>query len=103
MASKESLLTQAGFLLLPPQNPKQTKMFKSLPPGKISTLTSPSGKTLYVMPDATGSKAYVGKQTQYDKYRALRGSQSITDQESIIKTQEMEMNDFGSGILEGIQ
>lgn len=97
--NKEALLAQAGFLLLPPDNPKQAKLFLALQPNKVTTLTH-GGKTVYVFPTAGGSKAYVGKQKQYDAYVQLRTAQRDANYNSVQETMQMERYD-GSGGMPG--
>jgi hypothetical protein len=97
--NKESLLSQAGFLLLPPENPKQTALFQSLQPGKITTLQH-AGKTMYLYPVAGGTKAYIGQQKQYDAYSQLRAAQRSANDMSVEETMRMERYD-GSGGMPG--
>lgn len=97
--NKEALLSQAGFLLLPPTNAKQASLFQSLQPNKVTTLNHAS-KTVYVFPVDGGAKAYVGKQKQYDAYVLLRTAQKDASYNSVQETMLMERYD-GSGGMPG--
>ena len=97
--NKEALLSQAGFILLPPENAKQAKLFQSLTPGKVTSLQH-AGQTMYLFPQAGGAKAYIGRQKQYDAYVQLRVAQRDTNDNSVQDTMKMERYD-GSGGMPG--
>jgi len=67
----ESLLSAAGFQIMPATTPEQKAHLKTLPAGKVTTVQR-AGKTYFVYPDAAKQVAYVGQQPQYQEYQKLR-------------------------------
>ncbi|MEY2527840.1 MAG: hypothetical protein QOE73_2611 [Verrucomicrobiota bacterium] len=66
----ESSLTSAGFKAKAATTTQQRQQLKSLPEGKVSTVTQ-NGKTFYVYPDAQRGQIYVGNEAEYQAYENL--------------------------------
>ena len=69
VAQKESLLSQSGFKVITVTAPKQQQAVSGLAQGRCSAVTY-NGKTYYVFPTATKDKVYVGRQKQFNAYKA---------------------------------
>ena len=69
IAQKEALLTQAGFRTITVTTPAQQQAVSRLTVGRV-TAVKYNGKTYYVFPTATKDKIYVGKQAQFNRYKA---------------------------------
>jgi hypothetical protein len=78
ISRKEALLTQSGFKVVTVTDPKQKQAVNGLAQGRCSAVTF-NKKLFYVFPTAKKDKIYVGKQTQFNKYKkaiaAQQGSQ----------------------------
>jgi hypothetical protein len=72
----ESLLSEAGFKMIPAKTPQQLAHLKTLPRNKV-TMVVREGKTYYVFPDTKQRLIYVGQQAQYDVYAGLRGQRQL--------------------------
>ena len=70
-AERESLLSAAGFKMVPADTPQQQAHLKTLPAGKVS-MTQRDGKDYFVYPDPAQNMLYVGNQAQYEQYQKLR-------------------------------
>ena len=66
---KETLLTQSGFKVITVTTPKQQQAINGLAQYRVSAVKY-NGKLYYVFPTATKDKIYVGKQKQYNAYKA---------------------------------
>jgi hypothetical protein len=77
-ASKETMLTQAGFWSKTVTTPKQQQRLAQLSPNVVSAVKY-QGKLYYVYPKATKDHILVGKQPQYDAYKQALAAQ-ITKQ-----------------------
>jgi hypothetical protein len=72
---KESLLAQSGFKVITVTTPKQQQAVSGLAQGRVSAVKY-NGKLYYVYPTAQKDRIYVGKQKQFNAYKAaLAGSQ----------------------------
>ena len=69
MAQKEALLTQSGFKVITVTAPAQQQAVSRLTVGRV-TAVHYNGKLYYVFPTATKDKIYVGKQKQFNAYKA---------------------------------
>jgi hypothetical protein len=69
VAQKESLLSQSGFKVITVTDPKQQQAVSGLTQGRVSAVTY-NGKLYYVFPTATKDRIYVGKQKQFNTYKA---------------------------------
>jgi hypothetical protein len=69
VAQKESLLSQSGFKVITVTTPKQQQAVSGLAQGRVSAVTY-SGKLYYVFPTGTKDKIYVGRQKQFNTYKA---------------------------------
>ena len=69
MAQKEALLTQSGFKVITVTAPAQQQAVSRLTVGRV-TAVHYSGKLYYVFPTATKDRIYVGKQKQFNAYKA---------------------------------
>ena len=75
VAQKETLLSQAGFVTKTVTSPKQQQQVEKLPVGVVSAVKY-QGKLLYIYPTATKDHIYVGRQTEYNKYKAALQAQA---------------------------
>src|SRR5258705_3846886 len=66
---KEALLSQSGFKVITVTDPKQKQAVNGLARNRCSAVHY-NGKLYYVFPTATKDKIYVGKQAQFNKYKA---------------------------------
>ena len=71
-----SLLTAAGFRARTPQTPKQQQMYAALPPYKVEHATV-KGRAFYVYKDEKAGVAYVGHDSEYQRYQQLCIQQQI--------------------------
>jgi hypothetical protein len=69
-STTESLLVAAGFNTKKPQNPRQEKLYASLPNHVLHT-GKVKGKQLYGYKDASKGVVYVGGTAQYQQYKRL--------------------------------
>ena len=69
VAQKESLLSQSGFKVVTVTTPKQQQAVSQLTVGRVSAVKY-NEKLFYVYPTAQKDKIYVGKQKQYNAYKA---------------------------------
>ena len=69
VAQKEALLTQSGFKVITVTTPQQQQAVSGLAQGRCSAVTY-NGKLYYVYPTSTKDKIYVGRQNQYNAYKA---------------------------------
>ena len=69
IAQKEALLQQSGFKVITVTTPKQQQAISGLAQYRVSAVKY-NGKLFYVFPTATKDKIYVGRQKQYDAYKA---------------------------------
>lgn len=65
---KEALLSQSGFKVVTVTTAKQKEAVNGLAPNRCSAVTY-NGKLFYVFPTTARDKFYVGKQTQFNKYK----------------------------------
>jgi hypothetical protein len=72
----KSLLSAAGFHTLTPQTAQQKEIYAALPASKVERATV-RGKTFYVFKDEKAGIAYVGHETEYQKYKDLCIQQRI--------------------------
>src|SRR5215467_2593494 len=71
-----SLLSAAGFRARAPQTPKQQQMYAALPPYKVEHATV-KGRSFYVYKDEKAGVAYVGHESEYQRYQQLCVQQQI--------------------------
>jgi len=76
---KESLLAQAGFKSKNVTTPKQQQRLAQLPPNVVSAVKY-NGVVYYVYPTATKNQILVGKQAQYNSYKAALKAKVATKQ-----------------------
>ncbi len=76
----ESLLSAAGFKMMPATTPAQEAHLKTLPAGKVTVVVR-EGKTYFVYPDAKQNVLYVGQQAQYDQYQKLRLQNQMAEEQ----------------------
>src|SRR5947208_5895805 len=69
VAQKESLLSQSGFKVITVTTPKQQQAVSQLTMGRVSAVKY-NGKLYYVYPTAQKDRIYVGKQKQFNAYKA---------------------------------
>jgi hypothetical protein len=73
-SKKEFLLAQSGFKVITVTTPKQQQAINGLTQYRVSAVKY-NGKLYYVFPTATKDKIYVGKQKQFNAYKAALGAQ----------------------------
>src|SRR5204863_546612 len=74
VAQKESLLAQSGFKVITVTTPKQQQAINGLAQYRVSAVKY-NGKLYYVFPTSTKDKIYVGKQPQFNRYKAALAAQ----------------------------
>ena len=77
--SKEKLLIAAGFRVIVLKTAAQEQLVKSFPPDKVTRIRY-AGKRYYVFPDAARNRAYVGRSTEYHRYRRLRLANRLSNE-----------------------
>lgn len=78
-ASRENMLTAAGFQAVPANTPDREAHLRSLPADKI-TAVQRNGTTYYTFPDRNQNVLYVGQEPQYQEYQRLRLQQQMADE-----------------------
>ena len=74
VAQKEALLQQSGFKVITVTTPKQQQAVANLTMGRVSAVKY-NGKLFYVYPTAQKDRIYVGRQKQYNAYKAALQAQ----------------------------
>lgn len=74
VAQKEALLQQSGFKVITVTTPKQQQAVSNLTLGRVSAVKY-NGKLFYVYPTAQKDRIYVGRQKQYNAYKAALQAQ----------------------------
>lgn len=72
--NKETLLANAGFIQKTVTTEKQKAQVEKLAVGQVSAVKY-QGKLYYVYPTSTKDHIYVGKQKQFDTYKAALNTQ----------------------------
>jgi len=99
--SKENTLIAAGFRLISPNSPAQQQKLNSLPPGKITSVTS-NGKIFYVYPELKTNQAYVGGPKQYNAYLVLHSDQKLAHENQMnARENQLGSMDWGDSSLAG--
>jgi hypothetical protein len=80
-SNTENMLVAAGFNTKKPQNPKQEKLYASLP-NQVMHTGKVKGKQLYGYKDASKGVVYVGNRAQYQQYRRLVAQQNPKPQQA---------------------
>ena len=91
--SNESLLSAAGFKIIPARTAEQQAHLAALKPDKI-TMVERGGTNYFVFPDVKNQVAYVGRDAQYQEYQRLRLQKQMAEQQ----VQAAEMNDADWGV-----
>ena len=86
MSQKEMMLSQAGFVSKTVTTPKQKQQAEKLPVGVVSAVKY-QGKLLYVYPTTTKDQIFVGRQTEYNKYKAMLQAQTTKIQQGTAVSQ----------------
>jgi hypothetical protein len=73
-SKKEFLLVESGFKVITVTTPKQQQAINGLAQYRVSAVKY-QGKLYYVFPTAKKDKIYVGRQKQYNAYKAALASQ----------------------------
>jgi hypothetical protein len=81
VSQKEALLAQSGFKVITVTTPKQQQAVTGLAQGRVSAVKY-NGKLFYVFPTATKDKIYVGKQTQFNRYKKALAAQQPASQQA---------------------
>ena len=96
IASKEDVMTAAGFKFLPANTPERQMQFRQLPPHKFSRQIR-DGRVFYVYPDPTVCVClYIGDQNAYATYRKNMFDKQLADEQQMT-AQEMDMYSFDWG------
>jgi cold shock CspA family protein len=96
IASKENMLTAAGFKLRPINTPQRQAALQQLPPHKFSRKVN-DGRVFYVYPDPTVCGClYVGDQTAYTTYRNNVFQKNLADEQAMTAN-EMSMDNWDWG------
>src|SRR5439155_20912889 len=74
VAQKEAMLAQSGFKVITVTNPTQQQAINGLAQYRVSAVKY-NGRLYYVFPTATKDKIYVGKQPQFNRYKAALAAQ----------------------------
>jgi hypothetical protein len=69
--TRQEMLSEAGFRLVPATNAQQQAHLKTLPTDRF-TMTVRNGTNYFVIPDLKTNALYVGQYAQYLKYEKLR-------------------------------
>jgi hypothetical protein len=77
MSRKEALLSQSGFKVVTVTTPKQKAAVNGLAQGRCSAVMY-NKKVFYVFPTAAKDKFYVGKQTQFNRYKKAIAAQQAS-------------------------
>jgi hypothetical protein len=110
---KGSMLSAAGFRMIPASTPEKANQLKSLPPLKLNYYTGKDGKLRYWMADPYDCNCiYLGDEEAYQKYQQfklqakLAKEQQETAEEQSEAAQEMQMQmmdpfygGFGPGFM----
>ena len=78
-SKKEFLLAQSGFKVITVTTPKQQQAINGLAQYRVSAVKY-NGKLYYVYPTATKDKIYVGRQKQFNAYKAALAASQPTSQ-----------------------
>jgi hypothetical protein len=96
VASKEDMMTAAGFKFLAANTPARQAQFQKLPPHKFSRQIR-DGRIFYVYPDPTVCVClYVGDQKAYATYRQNVFAKNLADEQAMTAT-EMSMTEWDWG------
>ena len=77
ISRKEALLAQSGFKVVTVTTPKQKEAVNGLAQGRCSAVMY-NKKLFYVFPTAVKDKFYVGKQTQFNRYKKAIAAQQAS-------------------------
>jgi hypothetical protein len=77
-AKTTSLLSAAGFYTRTPQTAKQKELYAELPSNKIERAKA-KGKVFYVFKDEQAGVAYIGGESQHQKYLQLGKQQHLAE------------------------
>ena len=77
ISRKEALLAQSGFKVVTVTTPKQKEAVNGLAQGRCSAVMY-NKKLFYVFPTAAKDKIYVGKQTQFNRYKKAIAAQQAS-------------------------
>jgi hypothetical protein len=77
ISRKEALLAQSGFKVVTVTTPKQKEAVNGLAQGRCSAVMY-NKKLFYVFPTAAKDKFYVGKQTQFNRYKKAIAAQQAS-------------------------
>ena len=92
----ETMLSAAGFRMVPATTPKQEAQLTRLPAGKV-TLVPRGGTNYFLFPDLKKNVLYVGQQAQYQAYLQLRLKAQLAEEKAgeanLMSTSDLD--DFG--------
>ena len=101
--SQESLLKSAGFQARTPSTPKQKAAYTALPAYQLHRGTW-KGKTIYAYKDEKVGVVWVGKEPQYQQFRALAAKANLTEEKQVAHNMDNDLvyrwygswSDFGA-------
>src|SRR5215469_10004125 len=77
---KESMLSAAGFKMVPANTPERQARLKLLPADEITPVQR-DGVNYYTFPDPKQNVLYVGQEQQFQEYQRLRLQKQMADEE----------------------
>jgi hypothetical protein len=75
-----SMLSAAGFKIVPASTPEQQARLRTLPAQRVSRVQR-DGKEYFVYPDVTQNVLYVGRNAQYQQYQRLREQNQLAQEQ----------------------
>jgi len=103
----ETMLSAAGFKIIPATTPQQQAHLKTIPRNKV-TMVERTGTNYFVFPDAKSEVIYVGQDAQYQEYQKLR----LQNQMEVDQAQAAELSSapgwgvwggFDGGVIEPVR
>jgi hypothetical protein len=89
-SNQKSLLSASGFRARTPETARQKELYAAVPSYKVQRL-SVKGKVYYVYKHEKEGVAYVGGETEYQRYQQLALEQRIAQEQSMAAEMQREM------------
>ena len=100
-ADTKSLLTQAGFKVIPADTPERMAKLKTVPAYKVIPWQRKSGGTVYAYADPDSCKCvYVGSPKQYANYKQMLSAEQAADIAAQEKAASNEPEEFSDSTIE---
>jgi hypothetical protein len=101
-AETTSLLTQAGFKVLPANTPERVAKLNTLTPYKVVPWKRKTGGTVYAYAEPDRCKCvYVGSPKQYARYRQLLSAEQAAEIAAQQEAWSAEPEEFSDATIEG--